>query len=98
MPEGSTAARLALWKHHFHQAQALIVTHLRPARNLGGVAKAAQAKAIVVEFADTDAGAEHGAERNIHPETFIASHRSRRDDAGMKPASSVLRKIRLTSR
>jgi hypothetical protein len=57
----SRGACLALRQHGFHQAQALVVAHLAPARDFGGGAQATLAKAIVAEAAHADAGTQDGA-------------------------------------
>jgi len=62
---GSIAAGLAA-RQQFHQAQALVVVHLAPARDFRGGSVTTQAQAVVIQRADADAGAEHGAENGVH--------------------------------
>src|SRR5688572_33351839 len=61
-----SAACFASGQDVFHQLQALVVVHLRPAGDLGGGAMATFAQAIVAETANADARTQHGAEGGIH--------------------------------
>ena len=77
----SPAMRLAQRQHDFHQPQALVVAHLRPARDFGGGAAAALAQAGVVEAADADAGTEDGAEGGVmHWNQAMASRSTLRNE------------------
>jgi hypothetical protein len=53
-------------EHDFHDPQAFVIAHLRPARDLGGGAMATLTQAVVAEAAYTDAGAEDSTEMGIH--------------------------------
>jgi hypothetical protein len=61
-----------------HQVQALVVVHLRPARDLAGAAVAAFAQALLVQGADAHAGTEHGTVSRVHARDVTPRRRWRR--------------------